>query len=145
MRCGQNPRTTANANYWIMESLPCFMEGLEWRGTSLTLERPPSARVSNFLRLKAEGLLRPLPGFFALSQAGYSSAEHYDQGTAVFWYLMRQADSKGAARFLGLVKHALSARPIDDVEEKAYPNSLAVAAADYAEWYAHEFGSPERN
>ena len=142
MRCNQDPKTARSPQYWLMESLPCFMEGLEWKGNSLVLERPPQPRVANFQRVKDEGHLVPLKDFFALAQAGYNSADLYDQGTAVFWFMMRKGAAKDASRFLGFVKDALSVRETAESEKKAFAPSLATAADGYADWYSHSFSTP---
>jgi hypothetical protein len=142
MRCNQDPKTARSPQYWIMESLPCYMEGLEWRGNALVLERPPQSRVANFLRVREEGHLLPLKAFFALAQSGYGSADLYDQGTAVFWFMMRRDGGKEAAKFLGFVKDALSMRQTAESEKKAFPPSLAAAAEGYEDWFAKGFGVP---
>jgi hypothetical protein len=144
MRCNQDPKTATVPHYWLTESLPCYMEGLEWKGESLVLNRPPESRVSNFVRLDKEGKLLPLHEFFALTQAGYKSADLYDQGTAVFWHMMRRNDGKDAARFVGFVKDYLSGRVLDEIDKKAFHPCLADTATGYAEWFAGQFGSSTR-
>jgi hypothetical protein len=141
MRCNQNTSTARMPHYWLTESLPCYLEGLEWKDGALVLERPHRGRAASVVRLRREGKLVALQEFFALSQDGYGTSDAYDQGLGIFWYLMRRDGGKDTAKFLSVVKDYLLAKPVDESGKKHFKRPLAEAASGYADWFAESIES----
>ena len=133
--CNQDGDTTNLPGYWVLEALPSYMESLRWNGKVLEPGDPAADRTANFARLHREGRLVATGPFVELSQDGFRSADLYDQGHALFWYLLTTDDGKLRPALMKCVKISLQNRSREHAFRKNFGRSAEEVARGYEEWF----------
>jgi len=133
--CNEDPDTVQMSHYWLAEAIPCYLESLTWKGKRLVVGEPNPLRVAHFERMAKGGKLRTLPDLFGRPQAHFGSAELYDQGHAVFWYLMHAEKGKHRPALYKFAKTVFQNRPRKGLEEKAFRRPLSEVASEYEDWF----------
>ena len=133
--CNQDQDTTGLPGFWVLEALPCFMESLRWRGKDLEPGDPSPERTDNFSRLAKEGRLTPVRQFVDLSQALFLDADYYDQGNALFWFLLTADKGRHRPPLMKYMKMCLQNRSREDAVRKCFGREIEKVAEGYEDWF----------